>query len=68
MGLTGLATDILSVDQLLKFRTNLYKLRENRDITPEAFSALLSSILYEKRSSTLACIDVSSIIESFSFH
>lgn len=48
-GLTGLASDVLSVDHLLKFKTNLYKLRENRDIKPEAFSALLSSLLYEKR-------------------
>lgn len=48
-GLTGLATDVLSLDQLLKFRTNLYKLREHRDIKPAAFSSLLSSMLYEKR-------------------
>ena len=49
VGLTGLATDVISVDQLLKFRCNLYKLRENREIKPEAFSALLSTLLYEKR-------------------
>eukprot|EP00597_Dinobryon_sp_UTEXLB2267_P001269 CAMPEP_0170079874 /NCGR_PEP_ID=MMETSP0019_2-20121128/16151_1 /TAXON_ID=98059 /ORGANISM="Dinobryon sp., Strain UTEXLB2267" /LENGTH=191 /DNA_ID=CAMNT_0010293559 /DNA_START=86 /DNA_END=661 /DNA_ORIENTATION=+ len=49
VGLTGLATDILSVDQLLQFRCNMYKLRENREIKPEAFSALLSTLLYEKR-------------------
>lgn len=48
-GLTGLASDVISIDQLLKFRCNLYKLRENREIKPEAFSALLSSLLYEKR-------------------
>jgi 20S proteasome subunit beta 3 len=49
VGLTGLATDVISVDQLLKFRCNMYKLRENREIKPEAFSAMLSSLLYEKR-------------------
>eukprot|EP01038_Epipyxis_sp_PR26KG_P004627 gene4627-6506_t len=55
VGLTGLATDVLSVNQLLKFRCNLYKLRENRSIKPEAFSALLSSLLYEKRFSPYFC-------------
>lgn len=49
VGLTGLASDVLTLDQLLKFRVNLYKLRENRDIKPETFSALLSTMLYEKR-------------------
>lgn len=49
VGLTGLASDVISIDQLLKFRCNLYKLRENREIKPEAFSAMLSSLLYEKR-------------------
>lgn len=49
IGLTGLASDVLSVSQLLNFKCNLYKLRENREIKPEAFSAMLSSLLYEKR-------------------
>eukprot|EP00286_Rhodomonas_abbreviata_P014148 CAMPEP_0181316650 /NCGR_PEP_ID=MMETSP1101-20121128/16011_1 /TAXON_ID=46948 /ORGANISM="Rhodomonas abbreviata, Strain Caron Lab Isolate" /LENGTH=204 /DNA_ID=CAMNT_0023423917 /DNA_START=65 /DNA_END=679 /DNA_ORIENTATION=+ len=49
IGLTGLASDVLSVNQLLNFKTKLYKLRENREIKPEAFSAMLSSLLYEKR-------------------
>ncbi|KAJ1438083.1 nucleophile aminohydrolase [Ochromonadaceae sp. CCMP2298] len=49
IGLTGLASDVLSVNHLLKFRCNLYKLRENREMKPEAFSAMLSSLLYEKR-------------------
>ncbi len=49
VGLSGLATDIQTLEQLLRFRLNLYKLREERDIKPETFSALLSHILYEKR-------------------
>jgi 20S proteasome subunit beta 3 len=49
VGLTGLASDVISLDHLLKFKTNMYKLRENREIKPEAFSALFSSMLYEKR-------------------
>jgi 20S proteasome subunit beta 3 len=40
---------VLTLDQLLKFKVNLYKLREHRDIKPETFSALLSTMLYEKR-------------------
>lgn len=48
-GITGLASDVLSVEHLLNFKCNLYKLRENREIKPEAFSALLSTLLYEKR-------------------
>jgi|EP00624_Nannochloropsis_granulata_P002401 20S proteasome subunit beta 3 len=49
VGLSGLATDIQTLEQLLRFRLNMYKLREERDIKPETFSALLSHILYEKR-------------------
>lgn len=49
MGVTGLATDVLTLQQLLKFKINMYRLREEREIKPEAFSALLTSVLYEKR-------------------
>lgn len=49
MGVTGLATDVQTLGQLLKFRLNLYRLREEREIKPQTFSALLTSILYEKR-------------------
>ena len=55
VGLTGLATDVISIDQLLKFRCNMYKLQENREIKPEAFSGLLSTLLYEKRFSPWFC-------------
>ena len=49
VGLPGLATDVLTLRNLLNFRCNMYKLRENRDINPEAFSGLVSTLLYEKR-------------------
>ena len=49
VGLTGLASDVITLDQLLKFRVNMYKLREKREMKPETFSALLSTMLYEKR-------------------
>ncbi len=35
--------------QKLKFRHNLYKLREERNIKPSTFGELVSSVLYEKR-------------------
>lgn len=39
--------------ELLTFRLNLYRLREEREIKPETFSALLSHILYQKRWASL---------------
>lgn len=35
--------------QRLRFRINMYTLREERDIRPQAFMNLLSSMLYERR-------------------
>ena len=32
-----------------KLKTNMYKLREERDIKPSTFGELVSSTLYEKR-------------------
>lgn len=55
VGLPGLATDVLTLKNLLTFRTNLYKLRENRDISPEAFNGLVSTLLYEKRFGPYFC-------------
>ena len=49
MGLSGLASDVQTLSQLLKFRCNLYKLKEGREISPQAFAGLLSTLLYEKR-------------------
>jgi 20S proteasome subunit beta 3 len=49
VGLAGLATDVISLRELLTFRCNLYKFREHREIKPQTFSALLSTLLYEKR-------------------
>jgi len=49
VGLAGLATDVQTLDQLLRFRKDLYELREDREMSPKTFSNLLSNILYEKR-------------------
>lgn len=49
IGIPGLATDTKTVHQRLRFRVNMYELRENRPIEPKTFSSLVSSFLYERR-------------------
>lgn len=48
-GLTGLATDVQTVSELMRYKVNMYRLREERPIAPKTFSNLVSSSLYEKR-------------------
>lgn len=48
-GLPGLATDVQTVANRLKFRLNLYELRENRKIKPKTFLSMVSNLLYERR-------------------
>lgn len=49
VGLAGLATDVQTLDQILRFRKDLYELREDREMTPKTLANLLSNLLYEKR-------------------
>lgn len=49
IGLPGLATDTITVSQRLKFRLNMYELRENRRIKPQTFASVVSNLLYERR-------------------
>ena len=49
VGLAGLATDVMTIRNLLEFRMNLYKLKEERDMSPQVVTSLLSHLLYEKR-------------------
>lgn len=49
LGLGGLGTDAQTLANLFKFRHNLYKLREERNIRPSTFVEFVSSVLYEKR-------------------
>ncbi|ESN98240.1 hypothetical protein HELRODRAFT_185850 [Helobdella robusta] len=49
IGLGGLATDVQTVIERLRFRVNLYELKENRRITPKALLSLVSNFLYEHR-------------------
>lgn len=49
LALPGLATDTQTVLDRLRFRKNLYELKENRKMSPEIFSSMVSNMLYEKR-------------------
>uniref|UniRef100_A0A6B2LIG4 Proteasome subunit beta n=1 Tax=Arcella intermedia TaxID=1963864 RepID=A0A6B2LIG4_9EUKA len=49
VGLPGLLTDTQTFHENLKFKVNLYELREERPITPKVFSNMCASMLYERR-------------------
>ena len=49
LGLTGLATDIASVSDLMRYKVNMYRLREERGMSPKTMANLVSTSLYEKR-------------------
>jgi 20S proteasome subunit beta 3 len=49
VGLPGLISDTQTVLEQLRFRTKLYKLREEREMKPSVFSKMVSSLLYSKR-------------------
>jgi len=49
MGIAGLATDVQTFASLMKFKLNLYKLKEGREMGADVFSKLVSTTLYEKR-------------------
>uniref|UniRef100_A0A0B7KKH7 Proteasome subunit beta n=4 Tax=Clonostachys TaxID=110564 RepID=A0A0B7KKH7_BIOOC len=49
LGLTGLATDVNTVSDLFRYKTNMYRLREERPIAPRTMANLVSSSLYERR-------------------
>jgi 20S proteasome subunit beta 3 len=55
VGLGGLATDVQTLHQLLEFRLNLYRLKEEREMSPQVLSHLLSQLLYEKRFGPYFC-------------
>ena len=49
LGLTGLATDVTTLYETFRYKTNMYKMQEDRPIEPNTFSQLVSSTLYERR-------------------
>ena len=49
MGISGLGTDVQTFNSWMKFKMNLYKLKEGREMKASVFSKLVSTSLYEKR-------------------
>jgi len=49
VGFSGLYTDTQTVFQRLRFRTNVYELRENRPVHPKVMGSMISNFLYEHR-------------------
>ncbi|KZT70596.1 N-terminal nucleophile aminohydrolase [Daedalea quercina L-15889] len=49
IGLPGLATDVTTLHEQLRYRLNMYTIKEERTMEPETFIHLVSSTLYEKR-------------------
>lgn len=55
VGLSGLATDQQTLFAQLRFRHNMYKLCEERDMRPATFAHMVSNTLYEKRFGPYFC-------------
>ncbi|RUS28628.1 hypothetical protein BC938DRAFT_481657 [Jimgerdemannia flammicorona] len=49
LGLSGLATDVQTLSERFRFKINMYKMREERQIEPKTLAHMVSSTLYEKR-------------------
>uniref|UniRef100_A0A8D8VPT1 Proteasome subunit beta n=1 Tax=Cacopsylla melanoneura TaxID=428564 RepID=A0A8D8VPT1_9HEMI len=49
VGLPGLGTDTQTVYQKIRFRQNLYELKENRKMSPKVLLSMISNMLYERR-------------------
>jgi 20S proteasome subunit beta 3 len=49
LGLTGLATDVITLREDFRLKNNLYKLREEREMEPKTLANLVSTSLYERR-------------------
>jgi 20S proteasome subunit beta 3 len=49
IGFGGLASDVSTVMEDLRMKTDLYKLREDREIKPRTFDNMVSNYLYSKR-------------------
>jgi len=49
VGLAGLATDVQTVQSLLKMRCKMYELQENRTMQTPTIMNMISNVLYERR-------------------
>ncbi|ORX62928.1 N-terminal nucleophile aminohydrolase [Hesseltinella vesiculosa] len=49
VGLPGLASDVLTLAERFRFKVNMYKMKEEREIEPKTLAHMVSSTLYERR-------------------
>lgn len=49
IGLPGLGTDVSTLHERFRYRVNMYRMKEDREIEPATFANLVSSTLYERR-------------------
>ena len=49
MGVSGLATDAQTFNSWMKFKMNLYNLKEGREMKASTFTNLVATSLYERR-------------------
>ncbi|KAH3763214.1 Proteasome, beta-type subunit, conserved site [Pelomyxa schiedti] len=49
IGMYGLVSDIQTVYKELRFKANLYKLKEEREMQPKVFSSVTANFLYSRR-------------------
>ena len=53
IGLAGLATDVQTVAQRLKFRLNLYELKEGRQVKPYTLMSMVANLVPTSQSLSL---------------
>lgn len=49
MGVSGLGTDVQTFNSLMKFKMNMYKLKEGKEMKASTYSKLVATTMYEKR-------------------
>lgn len=49
LGLAGLATDVQTVSELVAYRQNMYKLKEEREMKPSTLAHMMENMLYARR-------------------
>ena len=49
MGISGLGTDVQTFNAKMKYRMNMYKLQEGREMKASTYSKLVSTSLHEHR-------------------
>jgi len=62
---SGLGTDAQTLVNKFRFRHNIYKLREEKDMKPTSFAHLVSAMLYEKRFGPFFCEPIIAGLEFF---